>query len=108
MISITPAQSALLHFLGTAPVSPTFRDMRAALGVKSNHTIHGLLDGLEERGWIRRLRGKDRGVEVLRTIPAPYRHRSTAERRAEARAWRLQWKPHFDALYGSDAAAPAA
>jgi repressor LexA len=101
MISITPDQSRLLAFLSAAPVCPTISQMAEAME-RTRSTVHRLLSGLEERGWVRRLHGRVRSVEVLRPITKPYPQLTTAERRAEARAWRAAMKPHFDALYGAE------
>ena len=47
-------------------VSPSFDEMKDALGLKSKSGIHRLLTGLEERGFIRRLPHRARAIEVLR------------------------------------------
>ncbi len=47
-------------------VSPSFDEMKDALGLKSKSGIHRLITGLEERGFIRRLPLRGRGLEVLR------------------------------------------
>ena len=47
-------------------VSPSFDEMRDALGLKSKSGIHRLIIGLEERGFIRRLPHRARAIEVLR------------------------------------------
>ncbi len=47
-------------------VSPSFDEMRDQLGLKSKSGIYRLLDGLEERGYIRRLNNRARAVEVVK------------------------------------------
>jgi len=47
-------------------VSPSFDEMKDALGLKSKSGIHRLITGLEERGFIRRLPHRARALEVLR------------------------------------------
>ena len=47
-------------------VSPSFDEMKDALGLRSKSGIHRLITGLEERGFIRRLPHRARAVEVLR------------------------------------------
>lgn len=47
-------------------VSPSFDEMKEALGLKSKSGIHRLISGLEERGFIRRLPHRARALEVLR------------------------------------------
>ena len=47
-------------------VSPSFDEMKDALGLKSKSGIHRLITGLEERGFIHRLPHRARAIEVLR------------------------------------------
>ena len=47
-------------------ISPSFDEMKDALGLKSKSGIHRLITGLEERGFIRRLAHRARALEVLR------------------------------------------
>ena len=67
---LTKKQYNLLMFieqhLSDTGVSPSFEEMKAALGLKSNSGIHRLINGLEERGFIRRLPHRARALEVLK------------------------------------------
>ncbi len=67
---LTRKQHELLLFihrhLGEHGVSPSFDEMKDALGLKSKSGIHRLITALEERGFIRRLAHRARAVEVLR------------------------------------------
>jgi len=67
---LTKKQYELLLFiherLGEGGVSPSFDEMKEALGLKSKSGIHRLITGLEERGFIRRLPHRARALEVLR------------------------------------------
>lgn len=67
---LTRKQQELLLFvhrrLGEGGVSPSFDEMKDALGLKSKSGIHRLINGLEERGFIRRLPHRARALEVLR------------------------------------------
>jgi repressor LexA len=47
-------------------VSPSFDEMKDALGLKSKSGVHRLITGLEERGFIRRLPHRARALEVMR------------------------------------------
>ena len=47
-------------------VSPSFDEMKDALGLRSKSGIHRLITGLEERGFIRRLPHRARALEILR------------------------------------------
>jgi repressor LexA len=67
---LTRKQNELLHFINKrltdAGVSPSFDEMKEALGLKSKSGIHRLITGLEERGFIRRLPHRARALEVLK------------------------------------------
>jgi repressor LexA len=54
------------HRLTDSGVSPSFEEMKDALGLKSKSGIHRLISGLEERGFIRRLPHRARALEVVR------------------------------------------
>ncbi|MCB2102317.1 MAG: transcriptional repressor LexA [Rhodobacterales bacterium] len=67
---LTRKQYELLVFidqrLSEDGVSPSFEEMKEALGLKSKSGVHRLITGLEERGFIRRLPHRARALEVLR------------------------------------------
>ncbi len=67
---LTRKQYELLIFidkyLKKTGVSPSFDEMKDALGLASKSGIHRLILGLEERGFIRRLPHRARALEVLR------------------------------------------
>ncbi|MBQ8465397.1 MAG: transcriptional repressor LexA [Alphaproteobacteria bacterium] len=46
--------------------SPSFEEMKQAVGLKSKSGIHALIEALEERNFIRKLPHKARALEVLR------------------------------------------
>ncbi len=45
--------------------APSLTELQHALGLKSRSTIHSLLKGLEERGWIHRPKNRTRAITVL-------------------------------------------
>lgn len=67
---LTKKQHQLLVYihehLNDSGVSPSFDEMKDALGLKSKSGIHRLITGLEERGFIQRLPHRARALEVLR------------------------------------------
>ena len=67
---LTRKQHQLLLFihqhLGDQGVSPSFDEMKDALGLRSKSGIHRLITALAERGFIRRLAHRARAVEILR------------------------------------------
>ena len=68
---LTRKQHELLAFLVASlhksDVTPSFEEMRKAVGLASKSGIHRLVSALEERGYIRRLANKARAIEILRT-----------------------------------------
>src|SRR5271154_695373 len=67
---LTRKQHELLVYinrrLADSGVSPSFEEMKDALGLKSKSGIHRLISGLEERGFIRRLPHRARALEVMK------------------------------------------
>src|SRR5579884_2586882 len=67
---LTQKQRELLLYinqrLNTTGVSPSFDEMKDALGLKSKSGIHRLISGLEERGFLRRLPHRARALEVIK------------------------------------------
>ena len=57
----------LTEYLETHEVSPSFDEMREAVGLASKSGIHRLVSALEERGYIKRLANRARAIEILRT-----------------------------------------
>jgi repressor LexA len=47
-------------------ISPSFEEMKEALGLKSKSGIHRLISALEERGFIRRLANRARALEIVK------------------------------------------
>ncbi|MEL7492148.1 MAG: transcriptional repressor LexA [Pseudomonadota bacterium] len=71
---LTKKQQQLLSFIdkrvSESGVSPSFEEMKEALGLKSKSGIHRLITALEERGFIRRLPHRARALEVIRSPSA--------------------------------------
>lgn len=67
---LTQKQRELLDFINgrimASGVSPSFDEMKEALGLRSKSGIHRLITALEERGFLRRLPNRARALEVLR------------------------------------------
>ena len=67
---LTRKQTELLQFISEQisrdGVSPSFDEMRDALGLKSKSGVHRLVTALEERGFIRRFPNRARALEVAR------------------------------------------
>lgn len=68
---MTRQQAVLLQFLDGYMSehkgrSPSFDEMKDALGLKAKSGIHRLLSGLAERGYIARRRHQSRSIRILR------------------------------------------
>lgn len=67
---LTPKQHKLLmyidEFIAQTGHSPSFEEMKEAVGLKSKSGIHALINSLEERGFIRKLAHKARALEVIK------------------------------------------
>lgn len=66
---ITSKQQEILDFIKEETASkgypPSVREICSAVGLKSTSTVHGHLDRLEKRGFIRRDPTKPRAIEIL-------------------------------------------
>ena len=71
---LTAKQFELLNFihqrLEETGISPSFEEMKEALGLKSKSGIHRLISALEERSFLRRLPNRARALEVIK-LPEP-------------------------------------
>jgi repressor LexA len=85
---LTRKQFELLSFinrrLAEGGVSPSFEEMKDALGLRSKSGIHRLISGLQERGFIKRLPHRARALEVIKlpeqtAIPLPRAPRSSGK-----------------------------
>lgn len=67
---LTPKQYQLLMFINKVIKetghSPSFDEMKEAVGLKSKSGIHALIEALEERNFIKKLPHKARALEVIR------------------------------------------
>jgi len=67
---LTRKQYELLTFinqrLAEGGISPSFEEMKLALGLRSKSGIHRLISGLQERGFIKRLPHRARALEVVK------------------------------------------
>lgn len=71
MIGLTLRQRELLVYLRERETCPSYREIIAALGWQSIGTLTRVLNGLEERGCIRRLRRRARAIEVIAHFSKP-------------------------------------
>jgi len=89
-MGLTNRQKELLTYLSAREMCPTYDEMRQAIGVNSRTSILWLVNQLEKRGHIRRLRNRVRAIEVLKPLPSRTifingeRYRWVPKTRAEA------------------------
>ncbi len=108
---LTRKQHALLIYiercLHETGVSPSFEEMKDALGLRSKSGVHRLIMSLEERGFLRRHHHRARALDVLR-LPDDQPPRAAAVRAPERLESRV-FTPHvikgdFSAKLGGVAA----
>lgn len=79
---LTRKQHELICFiedrLAESGISPSFEEMKDALGLKSKSGVHRLISALEERGFLRRLPNRARALEVVRNPERGERDQVTA------------------------------
>ncbi|GEA15323.1 MAG: repressor LexA [Moorella sp. (in: firmicutes)] len=70
---LTPRQEMVLnyirHFIEVHGYPPTVRDICRATGLRSSSTVHGHLNRLEKKGYIRRDPTRSRAIEILTPHP---------------------------------------
>jgi SOS-response transcriptional repressor LexA len=69
MIGLTKRQGELLAFLteyvAEHAIAPTVEEMCVALGLTSKSVVSRMLDALQERGRIRRIKHRARAIEII-------------------------------------------
>jgi len=58
----------LSKYISQNGISPSFEEMKIAVNLKSKSGIHRLINSLEERGFIKRLKNKARAMEILKPL----------------------------------------
>ncbi len=70
---LTPRQEIILnyirHYINLHGYPPSVRDICKATGLSSSSTVHGHLNSLENKGYIRREPTRSRAIELLATYP---------------------------------------
>lgn len=68
---LTHKQKELLEVIidksRTDDIVPSYEEMADLIGLKSKSGVHRIIDGLEERGYIRRLPNRHRAIEVIKS-----------------------------------------
>lgn len=73
---LTPKQQELLLYINSRltrdGISPSFEEMKNAVGIRSKSGIHRMIKALEERRFLRRLPYRARALELLKMPPQPH------------------------------------
>jgi SOS-response transcriptional repressor LexA len=62
---LSEAQANLLRYLESCELSPSFAEIKDAMGYSSKSRVFHLLEQLEDRGFIRRMRNRARSIEIV-------------------------------------------
>ncbi len=54
------------NYIAKKKISPSFEEIKVAVGLKSKSGIHQIVLQLETRKWITKLRGKNRSIQILK------------------------------------------
>ncbi len=69
MMGLTQRQTDCLNFIRNTVAAggkaPSFNDIKTAMGLANKSSVHRLISGLEDRGYIRRLPGRSRAIAVV-------------------------------------------
>jgi len=91
---LTPKQYKLFEIihqkLQKTGVSPSFEEMKAALGLKSKSGIHRLISSLEERGFIKHLPNKARALKITKFPENYHQPKNTPANRNQKRSESLK------------------
>jgi len=67
---LTAKQKKLFDFIKSymkkQSVAPSYQDMMDATGYKSKSSLNAIVNQLEQRKWITRLKGKHRSIQILK------------------------------------------
>lgn len=80
MMSLTPRQSealAIIREFNTRGSAPSFDEIRTRLGLASKSGVNRLINGLVERGAVRRMKHRARALEAVEADPLA--NRSTSD-----------------------------
>lgn len=72
-LPLTPAQKSAFDFIRAYVVEkgipPLYTEIGSHIGLKSKSSIHRLVKGLEDRGAIRVMPNRPRGIQIIDEIP---------------------------------------
>jgi|GEM_PF-1336298 len=68
-MGVTKRQGQLLTLLQNSEETPSYEEIKNALGLSSKSGVHALVRALEERGFIRRVKGRARAIQLIERPP---------------------------------------
>jgi repressor LexA len=84
---ITQRQLQLLQFIEQHIkinyISPSYDEMKEALGLNSKSAVHSLVTALESKEYIRRLPNRARGIELIKAAPVPHFQETEVQMRGD-------------------------
>jgi|TARA_X000001388_G_C2225899_1_gene121119 repressor LexA len=54
------------NYIAKKNISPSYEEMKMAVGLKSKNSINKRVSQLEDRKWIKRLPGKARSIQIIK------------------------------------------
>jgi len=54
------------NYIAKKNISPSYDEMKVAVGLKSKNSINARVNQLEDRKWIKRLPGKARSIQIIK------------------------------------------
>ena len=54
------------NYIAKKNISPSYDEMKVAVGLKSKNSINKRVNQLEDRKWIKRLPGKARSIQIIK------------------------------------------
>jgi len=74
-VGLTPTMADCMRviqkLMDRSGICPSYQELADELDIRSKHTIHATVHGLIERGYLRRLAGRSRALEIVRRVPMP-------------------------------------
>ena len=54
------------NYIGKNKISPSYDEMKVAIGLKSKCSIFKKIEQLQDRKWIKKLHGKARSIQIIK------------------------------------------
>jgi len=53
-------------YIAKKTISPSYDEIKVAVGLKSKNSVNVYINNLEERGWLKRIPGKARSIQIIK------------------------------------------